>query len=283
MAAETLKIAAPDGVLLDIARFRGGAKTPLLCIPGLTRNRRDFEAAASALAASGRDVYALSLRGRGASGYDPDYLNYRPSTYSRDVVETMNRLGLSRAIFLGTSLGGIVTMLTNAAFPERVAAAILNDIGPELAPQGIARIAGYVGAGGGPAADLDQAAAQIRAINEVAFPGRDENFWRDFARNTFRPAPEGGWVLDYDPAIGRALAETGPLDDLWPAFASLKTKPTLVIRGAISDLLTPEIVARMRAAHAGFAFCEVANTGHAPTLAEPAAVAAISRFLASLD
>lgn len=283
MDREVLRVSLPDSLSLEVARVRGGAKTPAFCIPGLTRNRRDFDAFAAWLAASGRDVYAISLRGRGGSDYDPNYLNYRPAVYCEDVLAALDRFDLARAIFIGTSLGGIVTMLTSFAAPERVAAAIINDVGPELAPEGIARIASYVGADASAAASLDEAAARIRAINDVAFPGRDMDFWRDFARNTFRQTTDGAWVLDYDPAIARALAEGGPIGDLWPAFASLCNTPTLVLRGAISDLLSPEIVSRMRAANANLATCEIAGVGHAPTLAEPEATAAIEEFLAAID
>lgn len=283
MDRELFRISTRDGVSLEVGRAKGGAKTPALCIPGLTRNRRDFAAFADWLAASGRDVYAISLRGRGGSDYDPNYLNYRPAIYCEDILTALDQLGLARAIFVGTSLGGIVTMLMGLAAPQRIAAAVINDVGPELAPEGIARIASYVGVGGGAAANLDEAAARIQAVNEVAFPGRDLDFWRDFARNTFRQTADGGWVLDYDPAIARALAEGGPIGDLWPAFASLAEISTLLLRGAISDLLSPEIVGRMQAAHPSLAICEIAGVGHAPTLAEPEAKAAIEQFLKAVD
>lgn len=283
MTGDILQAKTADGLTLDVRRFEGGAKTPAFCIPGLTRNRRDFDDFAPWLAGTGRDVYALSLRGRGASDYDPDYRNYQPPTYCEDVLAAIDQLGLAKAIFIGTSLGGIVTMLTSEAAPGRVAAAILNDVGPELALEGIARIAAYAGAERAEAASLEEAAAHIRALNEVAFPGRDDAFWRGFALNTFRKTPRGTWVLDYDPAIGKAFAETGTLPDLWPAFASLKDSPTLVIRGAASDILTADIVENMRALHPRFALCEVPGVGHAPTLMEPEVIAAVEEFLGALD
>jgi pimeloyl-ACP methyl ester carboxylesterase len=199
----------------------------------------------------------------------------------------MDSLGLDRAILIGTSLGGIVAMLAAEARPDRVLAVVINDVGPALAPEGIARIAGYVGKSPAGAdasvADLDAAAAAIRAINEVAFPGKDAAFWRSFATRTFRQRADWRWVLDYDPSIARALAEVGAAPDLWAAFAALKSIPTLVIRGAMSDLLSPQIVSDMRAVHPHFDYCEVANVGHAPTLTEPEALSAIRAFLAKLD
>lgn len=276
-------ILTEDKLRLEVRSWPGGAKTPVLCIPGLTRNAADFDDFARAVAETGRDVHAISLRGRGRSDHDPVYLNYHPLTYVGDVIAALDQLGLSRTAFVGTSLGGIVTMLTAARAPGRIAAAVINDVGPELAPEGIVRIAGYVGAraadASGVAADLDAAIAQIRAINDVAFPGRDRGFWETFARRTFDPQSDGSWKLAYDPAIGRAMAEVGPAPDLWPVFSSLASIPTLIVRGAISDLLTAPIIDKMRAALPAFDYCEVEGVGHAPTLTEPDALAPILRFL----
>ncbi len=285
-SAET-RVLTKDNLQLHVRKSAGGAKTPVLCIPGLTRNAADFDDFAPRAAATGRNVYAISLRGRGQSDYDPNHLNYFPTTYVGDVLAALDQLGLPRAVFIGTSLGGIVTMLTGVEAPARIAAAVINDVGPELAPEGIARIAGYVGAraanGAAAAADLDEAIAQIRAINEVAFPGRDRKFWETFARRTFDPQPDGSLKLAYDPNIGRALIESGPAPDLWAPFAALAPIRTLVLRGAISDLLTPPIIEKMRAARPGFDYCEVANVGHAPTLTEPDAFAAICSLLDAID
>ena len=178
-------------------------------------------------------------------------------------------------------------MLTAQETPSRVRAAVINDVGPELAPEGIARIAGYVAmrpeGDDGTVADLNAAAAAIRAINEVAFPGKDDEFWNVFARRTFRPQPDGTWRLDYDRNIGKALLEVGPAPDMWPAFTSLATIPTLVLRGGVSDLLSPQIIEKMEAVRPGFAYCEVGNVGHAPTLTEPDAWKAIAEFIGGLD
>lgn len=274
------------GLSMAVHKTEGGAGTPVICIPGLTRNASDFDDFTPVAAATGRDVYAVSLIGRGRSSYDPNYLNYKPDTYRDDLLALMAARGIERAIFVGTSLGGIVTMLAAAAAPQRVAAAVVNDVGPELAPEGIMRIAGYVGARAGgadePARDLDEAAARIRAVNEPAFPGRDDDFWRLFARRTFRQEADGRWRLDYDPGIGKALWEVGPAPDLWGPFAALAPIPTMIVRGAISDLLTPPIVDKMRGVNPAFGYCEVAGVGHAPTLTEPDALAALRPFLQSI-
>lgn len=278
-----------DKLRLDVRAFKGGPKTPVLCIPGLTRNAADFEEFAPLAASTGRDVYAISLRGRGLSDYDVAYLNYVPPTYVGDVLGALDQLGAAKAIFVGTSLGGIVTMLTAAAAPARVAGAVINDVGPEFAPEGIARIAGYVGARAGQDAgdaqgrSLDAVIDEIRAINEVAFPGRDRMFWEKFALRTYDPQTDGLWRLAYDPAIGRALLEAGPAPDLWAPFASLAGIDTLFVRGAISDLLTPAIIEKMRGVNARFSYAEVAGVGHAPMLTEPDAWAAIRAFLLRFD
>ncbi len=272
---------------LNIAmqKYAGGSKTPVLCIPGLTRNASDFDDLAPKIAAAGRDVITVSLRGRGRSDWDLNYLNYHPEIYRNDVLTVLDAFGVRQAIFVGTSLGGIVTMAAHAFAPERVKAAVLNDIGPELAPEGIARIAGYVGAGAGagPATSLEEAAARIRAVNEVAFPDASDAEWLVFARRTFSETDAGEWVLDYDPNIARALMELGPAPDLWPAFESLKAIPTLVLRGGLSDLLSPEIVYKMREVHPDFDYAEVPRIGHAPMMTEPAAWAALETFLAEID
>jgi len=282
MTYDELEISVEPDLLLRARRYRGGPKTQVLCIPGLTRNAGDFADFAPKAAATGRDVVTVNLRGRGVSDYDPQYLNYHPETYRDDMLKVLDAVSAETAIFVGTSLGGIVTMLVNAAAPSRVKAAVLNDVGPDLAPGGIARIASYVGKTAGPAKDLEEAAAHIKAINGIAFPDASEDDWLVFAERTFREA-EDGWVLDYDLNIARALAELGPAPDLWPAFESLKGTPTLVVRGALSDLLTPPIIEKMRGAHPNFRLAEIPRTGHAPMLTEPAAWEAVSALLDTLD
>ena len=277
-AVEDKTIVVADGIGLHAKIYAGGPKTPAVCLHGLTRNESDFELLAPKVAATGRDVIALTMRGRGRSSYDPDYLNYHPLTYRDDVLKAMDAAGIEKAIFIGTSLGGIVSMLTNEAAPDRVAAAIINDVGPELAVEGITRIAGYAGKTKTQVADINEAAAEIRAVNGVAFPGADEDFWLMFARRTFRENADGSWTLAYDPNIGKALTEVGPAPDMWGPWASLKNMPTLLIRGALSDLLSPAIVEKMRSAHPNFDYAEVPNVGHAPTLTEPEAWNAIESF-----
>ncbi|MEL7492198.1 MAG: alpha/beta hydrolase [Pseudomonadota bacterium] len=271
-----------DGLRLNVRAYSGGDGTPVFCVPGLTRNAADFEALAPALAETARPVFAISLRGRARSDYAPDFRTYHPLVYRDDVLTALDQLGLDRAIFIGTSLGGMVSMLLHKAAPDRIAGVVINDIGPDLAPEGLARIAGYVGKTRSRVTSWEEAADQIRAINEVAFPGQDEAFWRTFAMRTFREE-DGAYLLDYDAAIARAFAEGDPPPDLWGPFETLREKPTLLVRGEISDLLNAPIVDKMRVAHPNFNYCEVAGVGHAPTLTEPEALAAIKTFISDLD
>lgn len=279
MKYDARQIDVAQNIALEARLWAGGDATPVLCIHGLTRNAADFDTVAGPIAATGHDVVAISLRGRGASDPDPEPKNYFPTTYRDDALKTLDVLGWPKAVFIGTSLGGITTMLVNEVAPERVVAAIINDVGPELASEGLARIASYTGKSDGAARDIKEAAARIRAINAVAFPDETgDQYWIDFARRTFRETPDG-WVLDYDPAIGQALIEAGPAPDLWPAWASLSRTPTLLVHGELSDLLTAPIVEKMRVAHPNFDYAPVARVGHAPMLTEPAAAAAVTAFL----
>jgi pimeloyl-ACP methyl ester carboxylesterase len=272
-----------DGLNLyarDYAGAPGEARLPVICIHGLTRNSKDFEDVAPAIAAAGRRVLVLDVRGRGRSDRDSVAANYHPGTYAADVIALMDALGLARAVFVGTSMGGLITMALSSFAPARVAAGLLNDVGPELDPAGIARIASYVGK---PAtiATWEDAAAYARATNGAAFPDQPDSFWAAFARRTLAQGPDGRPMLDYDPAIASAVAP-GPMPDLWPLFTAFAAdRPIALVRGALSDLITAGIAARMKQAAPHLDVTEVANVGHAPMLTEPAAADAIARFLAA--
>lgn len=281
---QRLSVSVNNSLSISVSHFAPAhsTKAPVVCIPGLTRNSADFDDLAPTLAKLGRDVFVFSLRGRGLSDHDPNFKNYHPSVYRNDIKSAFDILKIHRAVMVGTSLGGIVTMLLNDDSPHLIVAAVLNDIGPELAPAGLARIGGYVGSVPSNPVPFDDALRHIRAINEVAFPNRPQSFWETFAKRTFRQK-DNGWILNYDPNIARALTEGAPMPDLWGPFKSLAGKPTLVIRGVLSDLLTEDIVEKMQQVHDGFQTCTVADTGHAPTLSEADALASILEFLEPID
>jgi pimeloyl-ACP methyl ester carboxylesterase len=274
-----------DGLTLyarDYAAGPGPARLPVICLHGLTRNAKDFEEVAPYLAAAGRRVIVPDVRGRGRSARDPRPMNYVPATYAKDIIALTDALGIGRAVFLGTSMGGMITMAIAALKPKLVAAAVLNDIGPEVARAGLLRIAGY--AGKRTAIDSwEDAAAYIREINQSAFPDLPPDQWGAFARRTFRTGPDGKPQLDYDPDINVPIKAAGPkalTPNLWPYFRKLiKHRQVMLIRGEISDLLDAGIAAKMRKAAPDMAYVEVEGVGHAPMLTEPAARGEILRFL----
>lgn len=270
----------------DYAPAAGPARPPVVAIHGLTRNSADFEAIAPLLAQSGRRVLAVDVRGRGLSDRAPDPMTYTPDVYARDILALMDQAAIDRAVFVGTSMGGLITMALTAMRPKAVVAAILNDIGPEVAPEGLARIAAYSGQPVEIGSWTD-AADYAKRINAVAFPHYTDADWDAFARRIFRQQSDGRIDLDYDPDIAvpiRAAGTKALVPDLWPMFRRLaKKKPTLLVRGATSDLLSADIAERMKKAAPAMAYVEVPGVGHAPMLDEAEARAAIFEFLAEID
>ena len=268
-----------DGLRLHYRDYLGASeKPPLLCLPGLTRNARDFADFAERYSPRFR-VIALDFRGRATSDYDPVPARYNPLTYAGDVIELLDHLGIDQAIFVGTSLGGLVTMVVAATAPQRIAAAIINDVGPDVDPAGVNRILTYVGK------DVrfsswDEAADTIAANYGSKFDRFTHADWVAMARRNCREK-NGEIRFDYDMAIAEPFRTAGPAPqvDLWPLFAALGHKPLLVVRGEKSDLLTAETAAKMQAVAPGMKLAVVSGVGHAPELSEPEAVAAIDEFL----
>ncbi len=283
-------VATIDGLALyarDYAPLQPETGLPVICLHGLTRNSRDFEIVAPRIAALGRRVIAQDVRGRGRSANDPDPAHYVPAVYAQDVVKLMDDLGVARAVFVGTSMGALITMTLAAMAPDRIAAAVLNDIGPRIETAGLRRIGGYVGKSLAFPSWQDAAAA-ARAIAGAAYPARadDVAFWLSFARRTFRLRDDGQVEPDYDPHIALAFStpeETAPTPDLTPLFQALASKPVLSVRGEISDLLSAEGVAHMKRVKPDLATIVAANTGHAPMLEEPEVWDALLNFLARVE
>ena len=256
-------------------------RLPVICLHGLTRNSKDFEEIAPIIAGWGRRVIVPDVRGRGQSDRDLDPNNYKPPIYARDVVEMMAALGVPRAVFLGTSMGGLITMTLMALRSSAIAAAILNDVGPEVAPEGIARILSYAGK---PVEirSWQDAADYVRRTNSVAFPDYSDEDWGKFARRTFMDS-NGVPTLDYDPTIMVPLGQPPSRISLWLIglmFRRLARKrPTLLIRGAASDVISADVAARMQRKAPAMQRVDIPGVGHAPMLTEPVAVDAIDRFL----
>ena len=258
-------------------------RPPILCLPGLTRNARDFELLADHLAENWR-VIAVDLRGRGESGYAKDPMSYVPLTYVQDVEALLKELGCDRYVAIGTSLGGIVTMLLAGAAHERLVGAVLNDVGPEVDAAGLARIRGYVGKSSS-WPTLVHAARAVAEGNADVYPHYQIGDWLAMAKRLYRLTGAGRIVLDYDLKIAEPLRvpgnEAGP--DMWRALERLAGIPTLVVRGGASDILRADVAERMVDAIGTAELVTIPDTGHAPTLDEPEARAAIDRLLARVE
>jgi len=272
--------ASGDGLRLHYRDYAGpqSAWPPVLCLPGLTRNSRDFETVAPRIARE-RRVLCADLRGRGASQHDPNWRNYHPGTYLADLALLLADAGVERMVLLGTSLGGILSMMIAATRPQAVAGVILNDVGPEVAPEGLQRIARYVGRHP-PVSNWDEAVAQVRATYGMALPDLSDEEWLAYARRCYSEA-DGVPRLDGDPMIGEAVraAPTAAAPDLWPLYAMLRPIPTLAIRGALSDILGEATFDRMAREKPDLERVTVPGRGHTPLLDEPVCVAAIDAFL----
>jgi pimeloyl-ACP methyl ester carboxylesterase len=252
---------------------------PVLCVPGLTRNSRDFAELAQHLCEA-REVLAVDLRGRGQSARDPDASHYQLPLYVQDIWSLLDARKLQRVLIVGTSLGALMGLVMAAMQPNRIAGVVLNDAGPEIDPAGVRRIQGYAGKLP-PVSSWAEAAAQAKSVYGIALPGLSDAEWLDYARRGYRENEAGVPVPDIDPKIAEALkspAASGT--NLWPMFAQIRGVSMLVIRGALSDLLSAATVERMAREQPGLEQLTVANRGHAPLLSEPECVAAIDRFIA---
>ena len=273
-----------DGLRLYYRDYPAEApgRTPVLCLPGLTRNSRDFESIASRMSRS-RRVLCADLRGRGLSQHDPDWKNYHPGTYVGDIALLLKDAGVSKVIILGTSLGGILAMVVAATTPQVLAGVVLNDVGPEVAAEGLKRISTYVGKSA-PVSSWAEAAAQARNTYGLAWPDATDADWLGFAKRSYTEV-DGVPRLAMDPMIGEAVraAPAGAAPDLWPVFGALKPIPTLALRGAISDVLSEGTFDRMAREKPDLVRVTIVQRGHPPMLDEPDSVAAIESFLARLD
>lgn len=274
-----------DGVAL-FGREWGdpAAALPVVLLSGLTRNSRDYEALAQALVADAAHptrVVAFDYRGRGGSGH-ASHTTYTPFQEAQDILAGLAALGISRAAVLGTSRGGLVMFVLAILRPSLFAAALFNDIGPFVDAAGIRRIDGYVGA---PLRETwPEAVADLKATQGFMFPALSDAEWERFARQIHGDA-RGKPRLSYDPALGeafKAIDPGKPLPDLWPGFDALAHVPAMVVRGALSDVLSAKTVEEMAARHPGLVIHEVADQGHAPLLWDAPAQQAIVAFIRSV-
>ena len=277
---------ARDGTSLYARHYPavGSARRPVVCLPGLTRNSRDFHALACTLSnprGHRRAVFALDYRGRGQSERAADPKSYTVLTELNDVLDFMTLAGIHDAAIIGSSRGGILAMLMGAIRPTAIGAVVLNDIGPVIERDGLARLVAYVGRVPVPQ-DWPEAAKLVRGMNARAFPKISDAQWETLARQWFeerggRPAP------GYDPALSQSISFDAKLPLLWPQFMSLARVPMLVVRGANSDILSPRTVEEMARRHPNLETLTIADQGHAPLLNDDASIAAIYDFLVRTD
>ena len=282
-------ITAQDGLKLHVRAYGSSATSalPVVCLPGLTRTGADFDTLASALAVDTerpRYVLALDYRGRGLSDYDSNPDNYSLPVELADVLSVLTALEIGKAVFVGTSRGGLLTMLLGQARPAALAGVVLNDIGPVLEPHGLARIKSYVGR----LPQLNsfgEAAESLRQLFSPQFPALSADDWMDLAQRMFRD--QGGRIIpDYDPKLAHALPDVDierPLPVLWEQFDSLADVPLLIIRGANSDLLSAATVEAMRARRRQCEVLVVPDQGHAPLLTDDETIARIGAFVRSCE
>jgi pimeloyl-ACP methyl ester carboxylesterase len=279
---------APDGLMLHARDYgpEDPGRLPVLCLPGLTRNSHDFDVLATALSSGtgARRVIAVDYRGRGRSNRDVDWKHYDVAVETGDVLSQLGALGIGKALFVGTSRGGLITMATAATMPEMIAGAVLNDIGPVLDVAGLERIRGYVGKLKAPTT-WDEAIALLKYTTGGQFTAVEEEDWRAYAEGTWREETDGSLALTYDPALmlSFAMLDFKALPDLWPAFETLRTVPLLAIRGATSDLLSEETLAEMARRHPRLEKLVVPGQGHAPLLRDAPTIARIRAFLDAVD
>ena len=275
-----------DGLSLHYRNYPGpenGAALPVLCLHGLTRNARDFAALAEDLCAKHR-VIVPEMRGRGLSDYAPDSDTYSPITYVADVEKLLAEQGITRFIVVGTSMGGLMTMLMAQGQPGRMAAVVMNDIGPEVDPAGVARISGYVGQGRSYPTWV-HAARGLAEAHSAAFPDYDLDQWLELAKRTMVVTQNGRISFDYDMAIAEPFGKPGNAapPNLWLAFEALRQVPMLLVRGELSDLISADTVKQMGVRNPAMRVITVPRVGHAPTLDEPEVRSAIHTLLDGVE
>ncbi len=281
-------VTAQDGLRLHVREYglRTAPTLPVVCLPGLARTVEDFDALAPALANNphGRRVIAIDLRGRGQSGYDRNPENYNVATELGDVVTVLAALGIGQAVFVGSSRGGLLTMLLAVAHPTAIAGAVLHDIGPVIEPKGLARIKSYVGKLPQPQS-FAEGSEILRRLFSAQFPKLTAEDWLAAAKRTWK-TEDGALTPTYDVRLAQTLAEIDierPLPPMWAEFGALARVPVLVIRGGNSDILSAETVAGMKERHPAMDVIEVPDQGHVPVLSGAGLLNSIAAFVAKCD
>ncbi len=278
-------ITTADGLRLH-ARDYGSAHAgtlPVICLPGLTRNSRDFHQLAIILSTnpqSPRRIIALDYRGRGLSDWDDNKANYNIAVEAQDVLALCETLGIHHAIFIGTSRGGLILHLIAVMKPELLAGVVLNDVGPVLELAGLRHIQDYLGKARQPDS-WDDAGRMLRELHGRDFAALSAADWQEMAQAIYRETGDG-IVSDFDPAIGEAMKAadfSNPLPDLWTQFAAMTAAPLLIVRGENSKLLSEETVLEMLRRHPDSVRLTARQQGHAPLLHVDSIPSQLERFI----
>jgi pimeloyl-ACP methyl ester carboxylesterase len=288
-ATEDIFYRSHDDLLLYVRKYGGDGLPgrPVLCLPGLTRNGRDFHSLALALSShpsNPRPVYCLDYRGRGRSQWDKDWHNYSAYVELLDVVAFLTLRGLTDIAVVGTSRGGIIAMMLAVMRPAAIGCLVLNDIGPVIETAGLARIMGYAGKIPVPTG-WDEAVGMVREMNQRQFTALSEADWRTFTRQLFNEE-DGKPAAAYDPNVGKALSEVDiakPVPEMWEHFKSLAHAPVMVLRGEHSDILSAATVREMQARHPELTPVLIRNEGHTPLLLDGLSQRLITDFLSESD
>ena len=285
---KSIFVTARDGLRLHVREcgLRTASTLPVVCLPGLTRTVSDFDALAPALASCqhGRRVIAVDSRGRGQPDYDDNPDNYNVATELDDVETILAALGIGPAVFIGSSRGGLLTMLLAVAHPAAIAGAVLHDIGPVIEPKGLARIKSYVGKLPQPRS-FTEGAEILRHWFSAQFPKLTAADWLVAAKRAWK-IEDGELLPTYDVRLAQTLTEIDiaqPLPPMWAAFDALAHVPVLLIRGVNSDILSLETVAGMKQRHPTMDIIEVPDQGHVPVLAGAGLLDGIVAFVAKCD
>ncbi|MEQ8479371.1 MAG: alpha/beta hydrolase [Hoeflea sp.] len=289
---EDVFYSARDGLRLHAADYgrydpltRG--RLPVVCLPGLTRNTRDFHDLAMLISRdpkAPRRVVSFDYRGRGQSAWDKDPARYTITTEAEDILNGMAALGLEHAIFIGTSRGGLIMHVLAATRPGIMAAGVLNDIGPVIEGAGLAQIKAYLSRTPKPA-DWAQAASVLAEAHGKSFPALTDADWADFARAVYVER-NGKLTPDYDPALLEGLKGLDlntPLPTLWPQFEGLGAMRLLALRGEHSTLLSAQTLDEMKARVSHLETHTIKGHGHAPILHLSGIPQILTRFFASVD
>lgn len=259
---------------------------PVICLPGLSRNSRDFDLLARRLSGDlklPRPVYCLDFRGRGLSGYDSDWENYNILTEAEDTVMMLTAMGIEHGVFVGTSRGGLVTMIMSALRPGAIKGVVLNDIGPVIEGAGLTQIRLYLQRQPKPTS-WENAAALQRGVMSKAFTAMTDQDWNREAHARYREI-DGKLRPDHDPNLIKTMTGIdleARLPTMWPQFDGLRHAALMVVRGENSTLLSEATVESMLQHHPNAEMMTAQNQGHAPLLTKSDTIEPITTFIKSI-